>query len=255
MIQTLTMVSLWAAWVAASNTTQIPTPTPTPTPTTSSGIGDQCHNLSQCQLVATAALICPTNDLAQCLCPPVVSAGPACSQCWLALNTTNAIILGDAITSCVSLFPSLTPGPTLTGTTFQSAPTPTDVCVSQCSLILQANTACGTNDSCFCPPWVEQGEQCYSCFITAAGLTLSAVPEAVSNCQAFAFTASNANITHTTISRSGSVTFNNVPTSGLISTTTIKSDAGHTRLKVRSFGIEIIGLVGLVSGILVGFIS
>src|SRR5271169_5327110 len=122
MIQALTMFSWWVACAAALNTTQNLTPTPTPTST--DDIGDQCHNLSQCQLVATAASICPTGDFEQCVCPPIVTAGPACSQCWLALNTTNAIIIGDAITSCVSIYPTLTPGPTLTGTSFQSFPTP-----------------------------------------------------------------------------------------------------------------------------------
>jgi hypothetical protein len=248
----LTIFSWWFVWVTASNSTQVPTPTPTPT--SSVDIGDECASLAQCQLVSTASSICPTDDFGQCFCPPVVTAGPACSQCWLALNTTKAVILGDDITSCVSLFPSLTPGPTLTKTTSQTVPPlVSGPCATQCSLILEEAPVCGNNISCFCPAYIQQGMQCSSCMVTVLGLPAvgATVSQVWSNCQVFGFTSSDVNATQTPTTRAGSVTFNDVPTTA--STSSVKSGAGHGRK--MSFGVEFLCLVGTMVGFFAGLTS
>lgn len=118
--------------------------------------------------------------------------------------------------------------PTPTATTAQPLQSP---CFSQCSLIYQNINICGMNSnniSCFCPAYVEQGEQCYSCWETAVGsVGASEISEASTNCQSLGYTASNVKTTTTTTSRAGSVTFDSVPTTGIVaSTATATSGAG-----------------------------
>jgi hypothetical protein len=80
---------------------------PTPGP---GGAGDQC--VSPCAPISSVLEVCGTNEA--CACPSLLSAGPACSQCYLTANITLAVDIGSIVSLCQAIAPSTTShlGPT-----------------------------------------------------------------------------------------------------------------------------------------------
>ncbi len=139
-------------------------------------------------------------------CPPFATAGPACLQCWQVINTPEASALPAAITSCLSEFPTLTEGPTLTGTTFYPLPT---YCASQCALINALSNDCISNVTCNCPVFLAEGATCQACWETVDTTVANNIFSASTACQVLGFTPlATAN---STTSKSGTVIFG-VPT-------------------------------------------
>jgi len=128
--------------------------------------GTDCASV--CDPIASAEASCVAGD--SCLCPTVVAAGPACSQCLLNVNATLASSVGAAINICNSEFP------TATATGGLAA------CSSQCALINQALTAC-TDESCLCTTLIGQGPACSQCFATVNATEASILSGAIVTCQ------------------------------------------------------------------------
>lgn len=127
--------------------------------------GTDCAGL--CDPIASAEASCAVGD--SCLCPTVVAAGPACSQCLLNVNATLASSVGVAISICNSEFPATA---TATG----------GACSSECALINQALTAC-TDESCFCTTLIGQGPACSQCYATVNATEASVLSGALVTCQ------------------------------------------------------------------------
>ena len=144
-----------------------PTLSGTATGTSPTATGTDCADI--CAPIASAEATCTAGD--SCLCPTVVAAGPACSQCLLTINATLASSVGAAISICNSEFPTATPtGGSLTA------------CSSQCALINQALTAC-TDQSCFCTTLIGQGPACSQCYATVNVTEASVLSAALVTCQ------------------------------------------------------------------------
>ena len=129
--------------------------------------GTDCASL--CDPLASAEASCTADS---CLCPTVVVAGPACSQCLLNTNASLASSVGMAISICNSEFPAATT--TATGLA--------EGCSSQCALINQALTAC-SDESCFCTTLIGEGPACSQCFATVNITEASVLSGAIVTCQ------------------------------------------------------------------------
>ena len=133
----------------------------TPTVVTETDCGSLCAPL------ATAEASCGADS---CLCPTVVVAGPACSQCLMNVNVTLASSVGLALSLCNSEFPTATTTAAPIG------------CSGECSLINQALTAC-TDESCFCTTLIGQGPACSQCYATVNVTEASILSAAILTCQ------------------------------------------------------------------------
>lgn len=97
---------------------------------------------SQCGNILSAATSC--TDL-NCLCPTVLLSASPCGSCLVTANATYATALQSLVADCTS----------------------PEICVSQCSGIISAATACSTNLTCICPVLSASGSSCIACLTSA----------------------------------------------------------------------------------------